>query len=223
MFHTQDPSLGVISILAAMTGFFLILNQYCIMNPRLCMVKFCLMLGVIFLYSASVGQSLNGNWEKDLMNSFNKFLDCTSTTETGLETCGVYTGESLSTVYQLKDFYSKSQGRYLVATEIAKFLEENKQWTVLGHAYEQTALVEAQKQANEKKAVVAVYLDDDGLGHTALILPGELQQSGSWRMRVPNSSSFFATQPDKSYVGKGLSYAFVKNMIKDVLIYARKY
>ena len=193
------------------------------MNQRLYMVKICFTLGVIFLSPVSFGQKLNGNWEKDLMASFNKFLDCTSTGEGALETCGVYTGESLSTVYQLKDFYSESLGRYLVATEIAKFLKDNKQWSVLGHGYEQTALTEAQKYANERKAVVAVYLNEQGLGHTALILPGELQPSGSWRMRVPNSSSFFASEPDKSYVGKGLSYAFVKNMIKDVLIYARKY
>ena len=187
------------------------------------MVKFCFTLIGLLVVSVSFGQSLNVSWEKDLMASFDEFLSCTSTTEGDLDICGVYTGESLSTVYQVKDFYSKRLGRYLVASEIAKFLKENKQWTVLGHAYEQIVLTEAQKYANEKKAVLAVYLNDEGLGHAALILPGELQPSGSWSMRVPNSSSFFADQPDKSYVGKRLSYAFVKNMIKDVLIYARNY
>ena len=74
-----------------------------------------------------------------------------------------------------------------------------------------------------KKAVVALYMTPSGAGHVAIILPGELQPSGSWGLNVPNSASFLMMEPQRSYVGKGLSYAFAKTHLKDVVLYARNY
>jgi hypothetical protein len=91
----------------------------------------------------------------------------------------------------------------------------------LGKAYEQAVLNSAQEMANNHRAVIAVYEGPGGeVKHIALILPGALHFSGSWGFSVPNSASFFLTAPEKSYMDKGLSYAFTKNMVKDVTLYA---
>jgi len=42
-------------------------------------------------------------------------------------------------------------------------------------------------------------------------------------LSVPNVVSFFPSQPNKSFVDKGLSFAFGKNLMKDILIYGRNY
>ncbi len=107
------------------------------------------------------------------------------------------------------------------ASEISNFLKTSEKWKLLGPSYEQKTLATAQEHANSKKAVVAVYINDAGIGHVVIITPGQLQPSGSWGLNVPNVVSFFPNQPDKSFVDKGLSFAFGKNLMKDILIYGR--
>ncbi|HEX5168016.1 MAG TPA: hypothetical protein VFW11_02500 [Cyclobacteriaceae bacterium] len=177
------------------------------------------MLGITVI---THGQNLNSNWNSELTTSLQHFIDCKSKSDENAE-CAKYIAESLQTVYKVNDFYSSRLGRYLMVAEIAKFLNETNQWTMLGHGYEQKALADAQNNANAKKAVIAVYMNETGSGHVALILPGDLQPSGSWGLNVPNSASFLLMEPQRSYVGKGLSYAFAKNHLKDVVLYARNY
>ena len=107
--------------------------------------------------------------------------------------------------------------------EIADAVKGGGNWELLGHAYDKDALNKAQDYANSKKATIAVYKSSTGQGHVAVILPGDLQASGSWGIKVPNSASFFLGNRQRSYIGKGLSYAFTKDMLKDVVVYGRKY
>lgn len=172
-----------------------------------------LVVSVAWINIAS-GQTLNPSWNAELKAELQEFLGCK-------ENCNRYIGQSLNTVYKVNDFYSTKQNRYMVVSEIAAFLKGSDKWTMLGPAYDQKTLVTAQEHANAKKAVVAVYLNAEGLGNVVIITPGELQPSGSWGLRVPNAASFFASQPDKSFVDKGLSFAFGKNLMKDILIYSR--
>ncbi len=72
------------------------------------------------------------------------------------------------------------------------------------------SLTQAQQLANEKKAVVAVYQNANSVGHVALVLPGNLEASGSWGLSVPNAASFFLPEPSRSFVNKGLSFAFTQ-------------
>lgn len=167
------------------------------------------------------GQGLNNQWKQDLNTSLQQFKSCDNIPVNGMNPCNKFVGGMLKTVYNVNDFYSKESGRYMRVSEIAAYLEGNTSWKLLGHAYEQEALDKAQKHANTKKAVVAVYMGTDDMGHVSLIIPGELKPSGSWGFNVPNSASFFLGQPENSYIGKGLSYAFKRNMIKQVLLYAR--
>jgi hypothetical protein len=172
--------------------------------------------------SASFSQSLNENWKRDLELSLDKFRQCTQTTAEKYQ-CSGFIGESIANVYKTKTFYSDKQNRYLHINEISRSSLETGPWTSLGRAYDQKVLEDAQKQANANRAVIAVYVTDSGIGHIAVILPGKLQFSGSWGFNVPNAASFVFNDSQKSFVDKGLSYAFSKNMIKDVILYARKY
>ncbi len=142
--------------------------------------------------SATFGQSLNENWRRDLAASLDKFRQCTQATGEKYQ-CSGFIGESIANVYKTNAFYSEKQSRYLHINEISKSSVENGPWTSLGHAYDQKALEEAQKQANANKAVIAVYVTESGIGHIALILPGKLQFSGSWGFNVPNAHHLYLT------------------------------
>ena len=195
------------------------------MRPVLSDLK-CFRIHVVFFmllgFSTSFGQSLNENWKSDLTVSLEQFLTCTNSTGEKYE-CSTFIGESIAKVYKTNAFFSEKLRRYLRINEIPKSLGESGQWTSLGYAYDQDALVKAQNNANASKAVIAVYTTASGIGHIALILPGKLQYSGSWGFNVPNAASFSFSDSGKSFVDKGLSYAFAKNMIKDVVLYSRNY
>jgi hypothetical protein len=180
-------------------------------------------LAPVFFSISTQGQSLNTNWEKDLTVLMDQFMSCTSSSSDSYS-CSALITESVAKVYKLNNaLYSEKSKRYLHLKEVSQQLAEASQWTLLGHAYEQKALTEAQDMANAKKAVIAVYTTTEGVSHVAVILPGELQYSGTWGFQVPNSASFVLSEPSKSYVNKGLSYAFARNMIKDVKLYGKKY
>lgn len=161
-------------------------------------------------------QSLNVGVKNDLEQALVQFKNCS----TSGGDCSKFIGESVNKVYQINDFYNPTQKRYMTTSEIAAFLKTSKSWKNLGPGYDQQTLETAQDQANAKKAVVAVYMNEQGIGHVVVILPGALQNSGSWGLRVPNVASFFTTQPDKSFVDKSLAYAFSKVMMKDIVLYA---
>lgn len=181
-----------------------------------------LLLSTAFV-SALSAQSLNPNWKKDLTASLEEFKGC-APNNTGTPTnCTKLQGETLNTVYKVNDFFSQKAGRYMTVSELAGFLKQNGSWTALGPAYLQETLTQAQQAANENKAVVAVYQNASAVGHVALILPGELEASGSWGLNVPSTASFFLPEPGRSFVGKGLSFAFTKIMLKDITFYVRKY
>jgi hypothetical protein len=168
----------------------------------------------------ALAQGINNNWRQELNDALDDFKGCQKSAG---DDCVQYTGRALQMVYRINDFYSRDQARYLTISEIADFLSTTNTWDLLGHSYEQQTLNDAQERANKNHAVVAVYTNKEGLGHVVLVTPGKLQPSGSWGLSVPNAASFFVTQPEKSFVDKGLSFAFGKNLMKDVLIYARKY
>ncbi|WP_224996082.1 hypothetical protein [Cesiribacter sp. SM1] len=176
-----------------------------------------------FFCFATHAQQTNKNWMQDLNRDLEQFRACDNVVTAGINPCNKFIGSALSTVYKVNDFYSKELGRHLLVSEIASYLKENQKWSLLGKGFEQTALVQAQELANAGKAVVAIYLNQEGIGHVSIILPGELKPSGTWGFQVPNSASFFISTPDKSYVGKGLSYAFERPLLNGVLLYARNY
>ncbi len=186
-------------------------------------VNYSTLISTVFILMCTTlaqSQTLNNNWKQSLDESLKSFMACKDN-GAAINPCSKYVGESVNTVYQVNDFYSQKLGRYMLIEEIAEYLKGDTKWKTLGKAFNQDALKEAQQAANSKKGVVAIYLNSSGVGHMALILPGELQPSGSWGMSVPNSASFLLSDSGKSYVAKGLSYAFPRNVLMDVLLYVR--
>ena len=179
----------------------------------------------VFVYllcsTISHGQALNNNWEKDLSKSLEEFIKCAKSSG-DKATCGATVGQSLATVYKQDAFFSPKLNRFLISNEISEIVEDSKRWKLLGFAYDQKVLDQAQQMANTNKPVIAVYRMN-GSSHVVLILPGALHFSGSWGFKVPNSASFSYIDPDKSYVGKGLSYGFAKSMMKDITLYQMTY
>lgn len=167
------------------------------------------------------GQGVNPNWKQELKENLDKFLLCTTGGDKAA--CSSYVGESLKVVYKVDDFHNKKTGRYMTASEISTYLKTSGSWSALGLSYDQQVLDRAAEMANARKAVVAVYNNAAGVGHIVLITPGEMTASGSWGLKVPAAASFFTIEPAKSFTDKGLSFAFSKQMLKDVTIYARKY
>ena len=168
-------------------------------------------------------QEVNPNWKTELASSVESFKSCTGEVVNYVDPCSKFAGESVNTVYKVNDFYSQDRKRYLTGSEIAGFLAESAKWSKLGAASSQETLNAAQKAANENKAVVAVFADAQGIGNMALILPGSTNPSGSWGLSVPNSAAFFMNSKGRSYSDKGLSYAFSKSMLEQVIIYVRSY
>ncbi|HMG92886.1 MAG TPA: hypothetical protein VK589_22670 [Chryseolinea sp.] len=177
-------------------------------------------LFLTFIASVGYGQGINNAWKTELTSSLKQFFNCQNSSS-GKSECLQFMGESVKKIYKVNDFYSAKSGRYMTASEISSFLKESEKWRLIGPTYEQKTLATAQELANSGKAVVAVYINSDGIGHMVVITPGQLQPSGSWGLHVPNVVSFFPSQPDRSFVDKGLSFAFGKNLMKDILIYGR--
>ncbi|WKN33827.1 hypothetical protein PZB74_10880 [Porifericola rhodea] len=176
---------------------------------------------ILLAFSSTLyAQSINRNWKSDLDTSLKEFMQCDDSENEAQ--CHKYTGASLKQVYKVNDFYASDKGRYMLVTEIYDFLQNSSQWTLLGRGYDQEALNSAQQHANANKAVVAVMKGKE-YGHMVLILPGEVENSGSWNLQVPNSASFFTHQKEKSYINKKLSYAFTNSDQGHVLLYGRKY
>lgn len=182
-----------------------------------------LLIAAMISCTSGIKRNLNLNWKQDLTTSIEAFKECDQTLQNGVNPCGKYIGESVNLVYNVNDFYSEKLGRYLSVTEIIEYLNTGNEWVSLGKATDQIALTEAQNLANSQNAVIAAYLGEDKTGHVSIILPGTLTKSGAWGMEAPNSVSFFIANKGKSYLDKGLSYAFNKNMLGHVTLFARNY
>lgn len=182
---------------------------------------------LIILFSLSCfianAQSLNKNWKQELNSALSEFQSCNNTPVNGINPCNEYLGKSLKIVYNQNDFYNENAGRYMIVSEMADHLESSGQWVEMGTVFDQGILKQAQEKANAGKAVVALYINANGLGHISLILPGQMHTSATWSLQVPNSSSFFTVKPEDAYVGKGLSYAFNKSQAVKVKLYSKKY
>jgi hypothetical protein len=185
-------------------------------------IKALLPFCMLFVVAGSFAQNLNQKWSEELSTEVDAFKKCRNDDEQTINPCSKSIGESFNMVYRVNDFFIKNEARYMTGTEISEFLQTSSQWTKIGFAYTQENLTKAQELANSGKAALAIYMGEDNLGHVSIILPGELTPSGSWGLKVPNSASFFINSPQQSYLNKTLSYAFTRNMIKGVILYARQ-
>ena len=159
-------------------------------------------------------------WENkgyDLL--YNQFQCLANEPVNDLSPCNYFVSKAYESIFDIRDF--KTTTGHMLANEIVDYLISSPStWIEIGYAHSQSVLTEAQRIANEGFPTLAIR-PGTAHGHIALILPGELQYSGSWSLKVPNSASFFYRVPQKSYVGKKLSFAWNKHDSNDVKIYYR--
>ncbi|MEM6362391.1 MAG: hypothetical protein AAFX57_15265 [Bacteroidota bacterium] len=178
---------------------------------------FSLFISVTFGHLATAQSS---DWKQLLQQELEEFKACMKQSDN--IKCRSAIGETIKAVYNIDDFYLSATGTNSTALEIANSIESKSAWKKLGQAYIQEVLTEAQELANRKKPVLAIYKGEDGLSaHVVLVLPGGLKPSGSWGLNVPMVASFFTHDPEKSFIDKSLAYAFSKNMLLRIELYAR--
>jgi hypothetical protein len=180
---------------------------------------FCAACLMLFASMAAMPQECkkteySADQQKYMASALQKFTACTLPLDNA---CRAQVAQALEQLYGVKDF--GADPKYMAATEIGKKVVGDSNWEHVGSASDQNALKTAQSSANCGRAVVAVMASDTG-GHVAIILPGTLAHSNGWKLDVPNSASFFAHNPQKSFAGKPLSYSFPK--AEGIEIYARK-
>lgn len=164
--------------------------------------------------------SQSANWEQTLNQTLGEFKTCMANDDKVV--CQTYTAKAIRQVYKINDFYNASSKTDMSPFEIQEFVKGSPQWTAVGPAYKSETLVKAQELSNSGKAVLVVLKGDTPAdAHVSLLLPGDLQNSGSWAMRVPNVSAFFTHNPDNSFVNKSISYAYTKSMMLNLEVYAR--
>ena len=165
-------------------------------------------LMTIAFVAAVPGEGAEDEWTKDVEAMLTALLACKEPVD-DISPCNRFAAQALKRVYGITDFDRPGKpGEFLSANEIATFVALNSdRWTSLGMATDQSALDEAQGNANLKKAVIAI-AEGAPNGHVALVLPGNQTPSVTWHLKVPNSASFFLKKPKQSYVSKPLSFAF---------------
>jgi hypothetical protein len=162
------------------------------------------------------------DWQKDVEFMLNQFMSCKDPID-DQSPCNYFLARALKRIYNISDFDQPGKpGQYLSANQIGTYLAVSGKWTKLGIASDQNALNQAKGYADVKKAIVAS-MQAQPNDHVAIILPGPLSLSSSWKLKVPNSASFFLKKPQNSYVGKPLSFAFKSEDTGSVAIYGRNY
>ncbi|MFK7748079.1 MAG: hypothetical protein AB8B65_06800 [Kordia sp.] len=120
--------------------------------------------------------------------------------------------------YNIGDFRAKDGG-FVIYDSIQPIVKRSNDWTKLGNANDQEALSKAQEAANNGKATIAVDVSQT-YGQVAMIIPGKLTKSGSWKLKVPNTAALVNYSADKSFMNKSLSYAF--KSAENIVLFSKK-
>jgi hypothetical protein len=162
------------------------------------------------------------SWKSDVERMLQEFLSCAEPVD-DRSPCNIFLARALDRVYGIKEFGDPARPSTVMrANEIADYVAARTDlWVSLGSGDKQDSLNQAQEYANRGKAIIAVWKSPEANrpGHVALILPGQLSNSTTWQLRVPNSASFSLDRPRDSYVGGPLSKAFGAPKKAQVKIY----
>lgn len=124
----------------------------------------------------------------------------------------------ISEFYKIDDFKNVN-GDYVIYDSIQPIVMKGSTWVKLGKASKQEALNKAQEAANDGNATIAIDVSES-YGQVAMIIPGKLTHSGSWKLKVPNTAALVNYDASKSFAGKSLSYAFKST--ENIVLYTKK-
>ena len=148
---------------------------------------------------------LSTDKEQFLSTTIAYFKQC-KTESTNRNDCRNSITKMITEFYNIGDFRAKDGG-FVIYDSIQPIVKRSNAWTRLGNANNQEALSKAQQAANNGKATVAIDVSQS-YGQVAMIIPGKLTKSGSWKLNVPNAAALVNYNADKSFMNKSLSYAF---------------
>lgn len=132
------------------------------------------------------------------------FMECKKNAENRTD-CRNSISKLISEFYNISDF-KNSDGDYVIYDSIQPIVK-NGNWTRIGNAADQAVLESAQQLANSGKATIAID-ETETYGQVAMIIPGKLTNSGSWKLKVPNTVVLVNYDAERSFHNKALSYAF---------------
>lgn len=180
-----------------------------------------LLLTILILITINqISIAQDNAWKSKLNQTLTDFKTCMSTESKTV--CDGYTSKAIKQVYNVNDFYNSATQNEMSPYEIQQFVSKSSEWTKLGPAYQVAVLTKAQELSNSGKAVIVILEDDTPANvHVSVVLPGALQSSGSWAMRVPSVAAFFTHNPGNSFVDKSISYAYTKSMMLQLQVYSK--
>ncbi|QHI36489.1 hypothetical protein IMCC3317_18520 [Kordia antarctica] len=124
----------------------------------------------------------------------------------------------ISEFYQISDF-NDAKGEHVMYDSIYPTISKSDAWTKLGNANDQEVLQKAQEAANNGKATIAIDISES-YGQVAMITPGKLTTSNSWKLEVPNATALVDYDAEKSFMNKPLSYAFKST--ENIVLFSKK-
>ncbi|MFT6715479.1 MAG: hypothetical protein ACJA0Q_000106 [Saprospiraceae bacterium] len=149
----------------------------------------------------------------DLVESQSEFIQCKNET-TENHACKSYVAIAFAKYYGYE--MKGDGGLFLPYDEILDFVKVSSDWTEIGLASDQSVLIEAQENANNGIGTVA--LNTKGSKTVAIVIEGKLSHSNSLGLDCPNVVVFRPSKFDKSFVGKGINYAW--SDLSNVKIYS---
>ncbi|WP_420574675.1 hypothetical protein [Kordia sp.] len=161
--------------------------------------------------------NLSTDKEQFLATTIAYFKNCKANS-TNRNDCRNSITKMISEFYAINDFKNKD-GDYVIYDSIQPIIKKSDTWVKLGNASDQEALNKAQEAANNGNATIAIDVSQS-YGQVAMIIPGKLTNSGSWKLKVPNTAALVNYSADKSFMNKSLSYAF-KSTENIVLFYKK--
>ena len=139
------------------------------------------------------------------------------------EKCNDFVADSVQREWALDHFWMEDKSRFMTVREMKSWLSIEGSlngWDFLGTANEAEVQAGAAERAGAGQAVVAIYHSGSARGHVALVLPGELQNSGTYGIPVARIAQTGLSNPTNSFVGCAFSYGLGKSKASETLIYA---
>jgi len=120
--------------------------------------------------------------------------------------------------YNITDF-KNTNGDYVIFDSIQPMVNKSDNWIKLGKASSQEVLTKAQEAANNGNATIAIDVSES-YGEVAMIIPGNLTNSLSWKLNVPNTAMLVNYDAEKSFMNQPLSYAFKST--ENIVLFTKK-
>jgi hypothetical protein len=128
--------------------------------------------------------------------------------------CNWFVPTVLEKQFTVKGLRTSTGERFLTTAELETRVPSDAHWKVLGAANDQTALTKAHGAALAGSAVIAL-----GVGHVAIVIPGDVSRSDGWGLLVPNAASWRINDAGSIFYGCPLSFAWKKADTASVKLY----